>query len=374
MTDCRPGSVWDLERILDAERPSTVALFSGGHSFEQSGAAAAIEPMLARFAVKRISGVPPNPTLDVVSDAVQSLRRWHPDLIVAVGGGSVIDVAKAARGLVGEPDTRAAVTAGSVRGASSPPLVAVPTTAGTGSEVTQFCVVYVDGKKHSVGHPSFRPEHIVLDPDLTSSMSPRLTAVTGLDALSQAMESLWSTESTHESLSYAQRALALAWGSLDEAVRLPSSASRVAMCTAAHLAGRAIDISRTTAAHALSYELTIRHGVAHGHAVALTLGAVLEHNAAVSEEDCLDERGVDFVKARIDEVLEVIGARDGEAGREALTSLLQRLGLETTLSALGVATRAERQVLVDSVDAVRMANNPRIITPTALSGIVDRIA
>ena len=124
----------------------------------------------------------------------------------------------------------------------------------------------------------------------------------------------------------------------------------------------------------LSYALTIRHGVAHGHAVALTLGALLEHNAAVSEEDCLDPRGADFVKARIDEVLQIVGARDGAAGREALTSLLQRLGVETTLSALGVTTQAERQALVDGVDAVRLANNPRFITPTTLAAIVDGIA
>lgn len=374
MTECRRGAVHDLERIVADLRPSAIALFTGGGSFQRSGAAGAIDPILARFAVEWIADVTPNSTLEEVSVAIDRLRRTRPDLIVAVGGGSVLDLAKVARGLAGEPDPRAAVLSGTVSGAPTAPLVAIPTTAGTGSEATHFSVVYVDGLKYSVGHPSFRPEYVLLDPDLAASVPVRVRAETGLDALSQAMESMWSTRSTDESLHHAQRALVLAWGNIEVAVNSPSVESRIAMCTAAHRAGRAIDISRTTAAHALSYAITIRHGVAHGHAVALTLGAVLEHNSSVSDDDCVDPRGTDFVRARIGDVLELIGSPDGASGNQALCSLLERLGLETTLSAVGVTTATERRAIVDSVDAERLANNPRSLSSVELATIVDGIA
>ena len=377
MTDCRPGAILDLGEILATGRPSRVVLFTGGASYERSGAAAAIEPMLVGMSVERVSGVEPNPTLEDVVDALEVLRRHKPQLVVAVGGGSVLDLAKAARGLGRETDPRAAVLAG--RPSSSArevlaPLVAIPTTAGTGSEATHFAAVYVDGVKHSLGDASFRPEHVVLDSRLTSSMPPRTTAETGLDALSQAIESIWSTRSTDRSLPLARRALELAWANLEPAVRSPSLDLRTAMCTAAHLSGLAIDTSRTTAAHALSYVLTTRHGLAHGHAVALMLGPLLEYNSAVSEADCNDRRGSAFVRARIVEILRALGAADGAAGRRLLTGLLERLDLETTLSAVGASSASSRRVLVDGVDADRMGNNPRALDRSQLAAIVESIA
>jgi alcohol dehydrogenase len=374
MTECRSGAVRDLEGILAEVDPEAVALITGGESFRASGAADAVEPMLALRAVERISGARPNPTAEDVLAAVESLRACSPQLVVAVGGGSVLDLAKAARGLATAPDVRHAVLTGEVVESSSPPLVAIPTTAGTGSEATHFSAVYVDGVKYSVGHPSFRPDYVILDPDLTASMSPRLTAETGLDALAQAMESSWSTRSTDASLEHARAALALAWTNLENAVHAPSPASRAGMCTAAHLAGQAIDISKTTAAHALSYALTIRYGVAHGHAVALTLGALLEHNSGVSDVDCADPRGTEFVRMRIADILEIIGARDGATGRQMLTRLLGSLKLETTLSSLGIGTPEARREIVGSVDAERLANNPRALDSNQLTAIIDAIA
>jgi alcohol dehydrogenase class IV len=374
MTCCRPGAVHDLRGILDDVRPATVLLVRGGESYRLSGAAEVIEPMLAPHSVATISDVAPNPTVEAVTEAIARFREARPDLVVAVGGGSILDLAKAARGLAGERDVGAAVSSGSVPEVSGVPLVAIPTTAGTGSEATHFSAVYVDGVKHSVGHPGFLPDHVLLDPDLTTSMSPRTTAETGLDALSQAMESLWSTRSSEESRAHARRALQLSWQHLEQAVRAPTKGSRLAMCEAAHLSGRAIDVSRTTAAHALAYSITVRHGVAHGHAVALTLGPLLEYNAEVSPDDCVDPRGAEFVRARIEEVLAVLGARDGSEGRRALASLVERIGLGASLSAAGVTTEAARRAIVDAVDADRLANNPRTLGPAALDALVREAA
>jgi alcohol dehydrogenase class IV len=374
MTVSRPGSVGRLAEILEAVRPTHVALFTGGRSYDESGAAAAVEPLLLGYGLDVISHLPPNPTAAVVTDAAQRLQASPPDLIVAVGGGSVVDVAKAARGLMDEPDVvRAIVKGGASRSTRTPPLVAVPTTAGAGSEATHFAVVYVDGVKYSVGNQSFRPDYALLDPQLTYSMSPRLTGETGFDALSQAMESIWSVGSTPASLEFARQALALAWGNLEQAVRAPTPEARASMTRAAHLAGRAIDVSKTTAAHALSYPLTAGHGVAHGHAVALTLGRVLECNADVSEGNCADPRGTAFVRARVGDVLAILDVGDPASARRALTSLLERVGLETTLTTLGIDAAAAGPALLESVDAVRLANNPRVLGRPDLVRIIEAI-
>jgi alcohol dehydrogenase len=374
MTECRAGAVGELATILESVDPRAVVLVTGCESYRRSGAATQIDPMLATRRVERIEGVRPNPTDADVGAAVELLRRADPDLIVAVGGGSVIDLAKSARGLVAAEDVREAILSRAMPPSGKRvPLVAVPTTAGTGSEATHFSALYVEGVKHSIGDESFRPDYVLLDAGLTASMSPRLTAETGLDALAQAIESFWSARSTEASLADARRALELAWSNLDGAVHKPTPERRRAMCAAAHLAGRAIDVSKTTAPHALSYSITVRHGVAHGHAVALTLGALLEFNSHVGDEDCRDPRGAAHVRERVAEILGVLGARDGAGGRQAIEALVRGVGLATTLSGVGVATPADRRAIVESVDAERLANNPRALGPLELLTIVDGI-
>ncbi|RLE23409.1 MAG: alcohol dehydrogenase, partial [Actinobacteria bacterium] len=190
---CRAGDLDRLAALVERLHPVRVMLFTGGASYLTSGAFAVIEPLLAGFPISRISDVRPNPTLESVTDAVERCRVFDPDLIVAVGGGSVIDLAKSVRVLAPQEATlRSVITGDAAIDRTGVPLIAIPTTAGTGSETTHFSVVYVDGIKHSFASETIRPDFALLDPQLTYSAPPSVTAATGLDALSQAMESLWS--------------------------------------------------------------------------------------------------------------------------------------------------------------------------------------
>lgn len=373
--ECIAGDTARLNSILARLGVERVLLFTGGTSYQSSGAAAAIEPILSDLRVERISNITPNPTLDEVESAIETFRTFHPDVVVAVGGGSVIDLAKAVRLLAAqEAQSRDIVTGLVAAMPAGTPLVAIPTTSGTGSEATHFAAVYVDGVKHSLAHESARPDFAILDPLLTYTLPARLTAITGLDAMSQAMESLWSVRSTPESRSAARRSLMLSRGALGSAVHEPSPRSRADMFEAAHLSGRAIDISMTTASHALSYVLTTEHGVPHGHAVALTLGPVLEFNAGVTIEDCLDTRGVQHVTGVIDEILAILGARDPADGGRIVKGLMESLGLEATLEGVGAGTDEARNRIAESVDLQRMANNPRRLSSDRLVELIDTIA
>lgn len=256
----------------------------------------------------------------------------------------------------------------------SPPIAAVPTTAGSGSEATHFAVVYVGGNKFSVAHESMLPGFVVVDPQLTQSLPASITAVTGLDALCQAVESMWCIHSTEESISYSREAVTLVLNHLERAVREPTPCDRTAMCRASHLAGRAINLTKTTAPHAISYTLTARYGIPHGHAVALTLGPMLSYNSAVNDNDVADPRGAQHVQQVIHALNGLLCCADADESCNRIQRLIQSVHLPTRLRDVGATSDVDRQFLVDQVNMQRLANNPRRVTPEALADLLARIA
>ncbi len=259
--------IHDVESVLEGLSAERLFLVIDEPAYRASGAEAALENYFQKRSTVRFGNFELNPKLEDVQRGIDVYRNFEPDVVIALGGGTAIDLAK----LIGIIAVQ--------KGASNPqrsrdiamgiasievvgkPMVAIPTTAGTGSEATHFAVVYVDGEKYSVAHPSMLPDYPVVDPKLTESLPKRITAATGLDAFCQAIESIWAVAATEESIGYAQEAARLAFNHLATAVNAPTPEARRAMSRAAHLAGKAINITKTTAPHALSYFLTSRYGV-----------------------------------------------------------------------------------------------------------------
>ena len=229
--------------------------------------------------------VTPNPSLDDLDDATERLHGTAAQAIVAVGGGSALDSAKVLsvtleRG-VERPLERALRGGERQAWASAVPVVAVPTTSGTGAEVTPFATVWdtATHRKHSVAGEALHPAVAVLDPELTLSLPAEETLVSGLDAISHALESLWNRNRTAVSVAYARQALALAGTALAAVRGDPSDLTeRARMQEAALLAGLAISQTRTAIAHSVSYPLTARFGVPHGLACSFTLAELLKPN------------------------------------------------------------------------------------------------
>lgn len=368
------GSVHRVGPVLDRRGCGSVFLVAGNRAFASSGAEVAIAPYLAGRRVVRFSGFSPNPDLADLERGVGLFAREPCDAVIAVGGGTAIDLAK----LVALLSARGATLADVIdRGVSverkEATLVAVPTTAGTGSEATPFATLYVEGRKRSIVHPLMLPDVSIVDPRLTYTLPPALTASTGLDAMCQAIESFWAVAATPESRRYARRAIELASEGLETAVNRPTPRSRRLMSEAAHLAGSAIAISRTTAAHAFSYGLTWHAGVPHGHAVAMTLGEVFLFNSRVSGEDVVDPRGAEWVRRSLRELGCLLGCRSAEEVPARWASLLDSIGLATRLSDVGVQTAEDRRALAQQVDAQRLSNNPRAFSEQDVREIFDRI-
>lgn len=369
------GAIRRVAEILRDLEPGGVFLVRGHASYCDSGAQAALEPVLARWRVRELRVTSPNPKLADVEAALRIYRSVREPLILAVGGGSVLDTAKLISLLSAQPAAPIEVVCGRAPVAKAgPPIIAVPTTAGTGSEATQFAVVYVGHTKHSVSHESMMPLYAIVDPELTRSVAPTQAAVSGLDALSQAIESLWSVHSDAKSSAHAKEALCLARDNLWRAVHSPSSDTRWAMAKAAHLSGLAINITRTTAPHALSYAMTSYFGVPHGHAVALALGEILAYNSGVTAEDVVDPRGAEHVRRVMAEIHRLLGGSDAASARHALVAMVHSLGLPTRLQDVGIRTASDRDLIAATVNAERLANNPRKLTAARLREVIDRIA
>lgn len=331
-------------------------------------------PALAGREVTKFTDFSINPQWSDIQKGLEAYRESGAGLILAVGGGSAIDVAKAIAVCSIQPSAPEAILRGEAPiEYPSRQVIAVPTTAGSGSEATQFAVVYDGTRKYSISHESMLPTYSVVDPDLTESMWPRLAAVTGVDALAQAIESYWAVESTHESQGFATKAIELAIEYLPQAVHNPSLESREAMSLAAHMAGKAINLTRTTAPHALSYPISLGYNVPHGHAVGLTLGDVLVFNAGVSDESCNDPRGAAHVRASVLEICRLMGCEHPDEARLLLNNMLVDFGLPIFLEAFGIDSVEKRAALAADVNVDRLSNNPRRLTPTDVVTLYEAI-
>ncbi len=305
---------------------------------------------------------------------IEQFHQSNPDVVIAVGGGTAMDLAKLIGTLaVHKTSARDIITGTLDLEENGPPLIVIPTTAGTGSEATHFAVAYVEGVKYSLADSRLLPAYVVIDSRLTRSLPAGITAATGLDAFCQSVESIWAVGSTDESVGYASESVRLAIEHLPACVNNPTPESREAMCRAAHLSGKAINISKTTAPHAISYAITTRFGVPHGMAVALTLGELLKFNAAVTEDDCTDPRGVEHVHGRIALLLELLGQSTAKSGAEKIRALVESLGAPVTLRDVVVDDENSISWIAEQVNVERLSNNPRGITKQDIKNILKEI-
>ena len=224
--------------------------FVHGKTFSRLSIAGAFDD----FQAVHFTAFKPNPLFESVEAGVKAFSKNDCDLIIAVGGGSALDVAKCVK----------------LYAAQNVELIAVPTTAGTGSEATRFAVVYKNGEKQSITDECLIPNAILFDAEPLKILPPYQRKATLLDAFSHAAESYWSVKATDVSRSFAREALRIIVSLQEEYFTgRTGDAENLSLMYAAYLAGKAINISETTAGHAMSYKLTSLFGVSHGHAAAL---------------------------------------------------------------------------------------------------------
>ena len=216
----------------------------------------------------------PNPDLSDTEAGAEVYRREECDGLISIGGGSSIDTAKAIKARM-NAETEDDIIRSRLAFTKPCPHIAIPGTAGTGSEATQIAVAYVNGSKVSLNHPELRPDGVILDASLLDSLPLYHKKSCALDALAQGIESYWSRGSNDDSKVHAYLAVIGVLDNLKAYLQGDPHAAEE-MLDASFQSGKAIQITRTTAAHAMSYMLTKRLGLAHGHACMLTLPTLWE--------------------------------------------------------------------------------------------------
>lgn len=300
----------------------------------------------------RFSDFTPNPDYSSVVNGVRLFREHNCDAIVSIGGGSAIDVAKCIKlysnmDIDGEEGSflKTKIIPNCI------PFLVVPTTAGTGSEATRFAVIYYKGNKQSVADDSCIPETVLLDSSFLKTLPLYQKKATMLDALCHAIESFWSVNSTDESKVYSRNAIQKIIRYADSYLNNKDEGNSV-MLEAANLAGKAINITQTTAGHAMCYKLTCLFGCAHGHAAALCV-RVLFKWMVDNLDKCTDKRGNTYLKNTMDDLGKSLGCSDARAGAEFFNKFFDSLELE-----IPSATVLQLDELKSSVNPVRLKNHP----------------
>ncbi|MDD4689383.1 MAG: phosphonoacetaldehyde reductase [Eubacteriales bacterium] len=299
-----------------------------------------------------IKTVATSPTQRDVLYSLQQIGNRQNDVIIAFGGGSGIDLAKGISAFHSVEDTslhaideiRDSIKNKQYQGGEFIDIIAVPSTAGTGSEVTQWATIWDENKtgKLSIDDPGLKPKLAFIVPELTMSMSAKMTISTGLDAMCQAIESYWSKHTTPVVQEIAYRAIELVIQNLRKAVEQPLDIQvREKMCRASVLAGLAFSQTRTTACHSISYPLTQLYGVPHGLAAAISLDAIGQINKGHFPNDnalfrLFEEYG--GIMNYIDSVCEGI--------------------IEMRLSAFGIMEKDIPVIVDNAFTGGRMDNNP----------------
>ena len=360
--------------ILEDFSPKKIFLVTGKKSYFLSGAKKILNKFINEYEHIRFFDFEINPKIKYIKRGIDLFNKEKCDYVIGIGGGSVMDIAKSISLLATQKGNLEEFIKGKLPLKKREILsIMIPTTAGTGSESTHFSVIYINKIKYSLAHNSLIPDFAILDPVFTENLPPYITACTSMDALCQAIESFWSTNSTEDSRIYSKQAIELIMSNIIKNVNNPDKVSREKMLIASNLAGKAINIAKTTAAHSVSYPLTSYFNIPHGHAVALTLPYFIEFNNDISLENLQDSRGVKFVKDRMSELFATLKVETANEAKDKILSIMKEIKLETELSKLGINKDNIDIIIENGFNIERMKNNAKIFVKEDLRYLLKRI-
>ncbi|MBR2801699.1 MAG: iron-containing alcohol dehydrogenase [Erysipelotrichaceae bacterium] len=322
------------------------------HSFVTRGIALEILKESEGLLAAVYGEISPNPDITECQTCVDLLKEINCDFVVALGGGSVLDCAKAAAAIAASDLPVSAYLEGEPVPSEALSLIAVPTTAGTGSEVTSVAVLsdHARGLKKPLAGNALYPSLAIVDPELTVTMPPFTTACTGMDAFCHSLEAYWSIHHQPICDALAVYALKLILQNIRIAYREPENReAREKMAEASLIAGLAFTIPKTTAPHACSYPLTSMFDIAHGEACALTIDWFLRLNAKEDKE------------GRLQRLAEELGFTDCKVFAEEIVSLKKDLGLRRDLKDLGIDEETFERLVQGSTSS-NLFNNPVTVT------------
>ena len=345
-----------LSKYISHPKFKKYLLITGKKSFEESGAK---EIFIKSKNFKNLKGsiyYKKNfiPKIEEVSAIIKIIKKIRPKFIFAIGGGASLDLAKSANFMYNSKNLVKDIKKPNQKLESFCKLIAIPTTAGSGAEATSNSVIYIKNKKYSLEHKEIKPSKNLLVPQFVLKNKKSIKATAGFDAIAQAIESSISMRSNSKSLNYAKQSLKISLKNYINYVKNPNYRNSAKMLLASNLAGKAINITKTTAPHAISYPFTYYYGISHGHAVSLTLSEILYFNYKNKEKAKKNFSLNDRVRL----LFKISNSNSIEKFVKLIDHLKKKAGLSDNFKTLNIDIARDINKILLDVNPKRLANNP----------------
>ena len=359
MIDRRYLKLCELKYFFNTYLKKKIFIISGKNSYFKSGAKDFLKKYLKDHNIKYFFKKSYYPEIKELIQLINSIHKYKPDLILAIGGGSVIDYAKIANIENIEKNTIFKITKSNhLTDKKYAKLFTIPTTAGSGAEVTSNAVIYINKIKYSLEGENLIPNYFSLIPQILVKNKNKLKSSAGFDAISQAVESIISVRSTSDSLKFAYKSLDLSLSNYIDFLKKPSISNSNNMALAAMYSGKAISISKTTAPHAVSYPFTSLYGISHGHAVSLTLEKFLKFNY-----ENIDKSISEFsLKNRYNKLFKIFKVKNIYDLQYKIMKIKKDAKLNDNFTQLNINIDTGINKILDGINIERLKNNPIKLT------------
>ena len=358
----------DILKYINDKSFKKIFVLCGKKSFVNSGA----ENLLKNISNKEIKLFYKKseiPILEELIEIIKDIKNFKPDLFLAIGGGAVIDYAKIANVVDIRPDLAELIVNYTYPFKKKyTKLAVIPTTAGSGAEVTSNAVIYVDGIKHSFESELLIPDHFFLVPEFLISAPNKIKASSGFDAIAQALESLVSRKSNDKSVEYASKSLRVSVNSFISFINDPNMKNATEMSIASNLAGKAISISKTTAPHASSYPFTSLFNISHGHAVSLFFEKFFKFNF-----ENIDKSETSFdLNERFNLIFRLFDVPDINSFNSKISLIKKQAKLEDDLTKFNIDIIKSSEDVLKGINLLRLGNNPVKIDGKDIFNIITK--
>ena len=361
----------ELKKIIDNQIFSRVLVIGGAYSFRKSGAEKLIYRLLKNKEIAIFFKTKKLPEFIELNKLINFLKKFNPNLIISIGGGSVIDLSKISNVCFDIKNLKNKIIKNNIPITKQfCNLIAIPTTAGSGAEVTTNAVIYINNKKYSVEDNLIKPTYMALFPDLVIN-NDKLSVIqaSAFDSFAQAVESMFSVKSNNESLLYSKKSISIFLENYRNFISKKNLENAYKLSMSSYYSGKAISISKTIAPHATSYPFTSLFNVNHGHAVSLTFNSYLKFN--------YDNRIRSLSKYNLTNRYQLLFKFLKSNNIEDLTRKVEQirldLSLENKLSKINNKIPSKINLILKDINIQRLNNNPVKIEKKDILDILKKI-
>jgi len=349
-----------IAKLIDEINPKKIFLIYGKGSFYATKSNSL--DVFNQSIIEKIIIKQSNPDTANLIEMLSLFKITSYDMIIAIGGGSIIDYGKLMIYFTNKNDIYSFIDGNSNSNVKKIPFLAIPTTFGSGSEATSFAVLYHQKTKFSVTSSFLLPSTSIICHELGSSMPDKVLGATIMDALCQAIEGFWSKNSTELSREYSYKALQLLIPQIENIQLTDKFYKDISL--ASNLAGKSINIAKTTAAHALSYYFTMEHNVPHGNAVGLTIVQLFKHNMVSVFSNDFSNKEIKTIFKELNELIPNYNFLSG-----LINNLSTRFNLIMSIKEL--SSKINFSNIIKKINLERLANNPVVINNKDLLKILE---